>query len=53
VFGHGKPMFGGAGATSNMYSMLPHKQNTVSPPRILLRAVYGVCNDGMSLAGEL
>jgi hypothetical protein len=30
------PIFQGAGATPNMYSMLPHKQNIVPPPRILL-----------------
>jgi hypothetical protein len=29
------PIFQGAGATPNMYSMLPHKQNIVPPPRIL------------------
>jgi hypothetical protein len=47
------PIFQGAGATPNMYSMLPHKQNIVPPPRILLRAVHGVCIDGMLRAGKL
>jgi hypothetical protein len=46
-------IFQGAGATPNMYSMLPHKQNIVPPPRILLGAVYGVCIDGMLRAGKL
>jgi hypothetical protein len=36
VLGHGKPIFRGAGATPNMYSMLPHKQNIVPPTRIQL-----------------
>jgi hypothetical protein len=31
VLGHGNPIFQGAGATPNMYSMLPHKQNIVPP----------------------
>jgi hypothetical protein len=36
-----------------MYSMLPHKHTIVPPPRILLRAVYGVCIDGTLRAGML
>jgi hypothetical protein len=47
------PIFQGAGATPNMYSMLPQKQNIVPPPRILLLAVHGVCIDGMLCAGKL
>jgi hypothetical protein len=47
------PIVQGAGATPNMYSMLPHKQNIVPPPRILLCAVCGVCIDGMLRAEKL
>jgi hypothetical protein len=42
VLGHGKPIFRGAGATPSMYSVLPHKQNIDSPPRILLRCLRRV-----------
>jgi hypothetical protein len=42
VLGHGKPTLRGARATLNMYSMLPHKQNIVTPPIILLEVVHGV-----------
>jgi hypothetical protein len=42
VLGNGKPIFRGAGATPNMYSMLPHKQTIVPPPRILLRCLWCV-----------
>jgi hypothetical protein len=53
VLGHGKPIFRDAGATPSMFSMLPHKQNIVSPHRILVLAVYGVCIDGILLTGNL
>jgi hypothetical protein len=36
VLGHGKPIFGCAGTTPNMYFMFAHKDNIVPPPRILL-----------------
>jgi hypothetical protein len=50
---YNSPIFQGAGATPNMYAMLPHKQNIVPPPRILLLDVYGVCIDGMLRVGKL
>jgi hypothetical protein len=53
LLGHGKPIFRGSGATPNMYSMLPHKQNIVTQSRILLSDVYGVCIDDMLLAVKL
>jgi hypothetical protein len=53
MLGDGKPTSRGAGATPTMYSMLPHKQNVVPPPRILLQDFYCVCIDGMLLAGTL
>jgi hypothetical protein len=53
VLGHGRSIHRGAGATPNMYSMLPHKQNIVSPLRILPCNLYGVCNDGMLRAGKV
>jgi hypothetical protein len=34
VLGHGNPIFQGAVATPNMYSMLPHKQNIATPPEV-------------------
>jgi hypothetical protein len=52
------PIFQGAGATPNMYSMLTHKQNIVPPP-ILLCAEFCyelsmLCAfDGMLRAGKL
>jgi hypothetical protein len=47
-------MFRGAESTPNMYSVLPHKHGIhAPPPRVLIRAVYGVCIDGMLLAGKL
>jgi hypothetical protein len=36
VLGHGKPLFRCEGAAPNMYSMRPHMQNIVPPPRMLL-----------------
>jgi hypothetical protein len=42
VLGHGKPILRGARATPNMYSILPHKQNIIPPPRFLLEDIHGV-----------